>query len=124
MQSAAAHSASRDSRTAKRAGDATVDARRTAGNRQSGVRTDVGESDDLARIEEFLQSHARAVRQFHTYPAASAHCVEAVEACHRALTRIEAESVVCVASPRELLVSGTPLGRDTLIAQELARRLH
>src|SRR5688572_20735641 len=123
MPSAAAHSASRN-KIAKRAGGAPGDARRTAGDRPSGVRTDVGDSDDLARIEEFLQSLARAVRQFHTYPAASAHCVEAVEACHRALARIEAESLVCVASPRELLVSGTPIGRDTLIALELARRLH
>lgn len=124
MPSAAAHSASRDSRTAKRAGGATGDPGRTAGNRSSGVRTDVGDGGDSARIEEFLQSLARAVRLFHTYPAASAHCVEAVEACHRALTRIEPESLVCVASPRELLVSGTPIGRDTLIAQEVARRLH
>lgn len=124
MPSAAAHSASRDSRTAKRAGGATGDARRTAGRRPGGVRSDVEDSDDRARIEEFLQSLARAVRQFHTYPAASAHCVEAVDACHGALTRIDAESLVCVASPRELLVSGTPMGRETLIGQELARRLH
>src|SRR6185503_7747088 len=119
MPSAAPHSASR---TAKRAGGA--DARRTAENRPGGFRSDAGDSDDPTRSEEFLQSLARAVRQFHTYPAASAQCVEAVEACHRALTRIEAESLVCVASPRELLVRGTPIGRDTLIAQELARRLH
>jgi hypothetical protein len=124
MPSAAAHSDSRDAQTAKRAGDATGDARRTAGNRPTGVRPDVEDTDDQARIEEFLQSLARAVRQFHTYPAASPHCVDAVEACSRALARIEAESLVCVASPRELLVSGTPIGRDTLIAQELARRLH
>lgn len=37
---------------------------------------------------------------------------------------IEWESITIVVTPHELLVSGTPIGRDTLIAQELARRLH
>jgi hypothetical protein len=79
---------------------------------------------DLARLEGLFQSLARAARQFHTYPATSQRCVDAVQECHRALTAIEGESIVCVVTPHELLVSGTPIGRNTLIAQELARRLH
>ena len=79
---------------------------------------------DMARVEAFLLLLARSVRQFHTYPATSQRCVDAVEECHRGLTAIEWESITCVVTPHELLVSGTPIGRDTLIAQELARRLH
>lgn len=79
---------------------------------------------DVARVDAFLQLLARAARQFHTYPATSQRCVDAVEECHRGLTAIEWESITCVVTPQEMLVSGTPIGRDTLIAQELARRLH
>jgi hypothetical protein len=79
---------------------------------------------DTARVEAFLHLLARAARQFHTYPATSPRCVDAVEECHRAFKAIELESFTCVVTPHELLVSGTPLGRNTLIAQELARRLH
>ena len=79
---------------------------------------------DTALIEAFLQSLGRAVRQFHTYPATSRRCVDAVAECSRALAAVEPESIVCVVTPHELLVSGTALGRNTLIEHELARRLH
>ena len=79
---------------------------------------------EVALVEAFLQLLARAARQFHTYPATSQRCVDAVEECHRGLTAIEWESIACVVTPHELLVSGTPIGRNTLIGQELARRLH
>jgi hypothetical protein len=79
--------------------------------------------EELSRVEEFLQSLARAVRQFHTYPAASPRCVEAVEECHRALALIDLDLLPCVVSPHELLVNGDAFGRGTLIEHELARRL-
>ena len=80
--------------------------------------------DDASRVEEFFQSLARAVRQFHTYPATSPRCIDAVEESHRALALIEVETLPCVVSPHELLVSGAAVGRGTLIEQELARRLY
>jgi hypothetical protein len=80
--------------------------------------------DDLSGIEEFLQLLARAIRQFHTYPATSPRCVDAIEECHRALSAVDAESLTCIVSPRELLISGMAIGRGTLVEQELARRLY
>ena len=80
--------------------------------------------EELSRVEEFLQSLARAVRQFHTYPATSPRCVEAVEESHRALALIDVDTLPCVVSPHDLLVSGEAVGRGTLIEQELARRLY
>ena len=79
---------------------------------------------DLARVDAFLQLLARAVRQFHTYPATSQRCIDAVEECCRGLAAVDTESIVCVVTPHALLVAGTPIGRQTLIEQELARRLH
>ena len=80
--------------------------------------------DDASRVEEFFQSLARAVRQFHTYPATSPRCIDAVDESHRALALIEVDTIPCVVSPHELLVSGVAVGRGTLIEQELARRLY
>lgn len=79
---------------------------------------------DVRPVEEFLQTLARTIRHFHTYPATSPHCVEAIEDSHRALNAIGSESLVCVVSPRELLVDGRAIGRDTQIEHELARRLY
>jgi hypothetical protein len=81
-------------------------------------------ADDLRPIEEFLQTLARAIRQFHTYPATSPHCVEAIEESRRALSLIGCESLACVVSPRELLIDGRGIGRDTPIEHEVARRLY
>ena len=80
--------------------------------------------DEASRVEEFLQSLARAIRQFHTYPATSPRCVEAVEESHRALALVEVDTLPCVVSPHELLVNGGAVGRGTLIEHELARRLY
>jgi HEAT repeat protein len=80
--------------------------------------------DDLSVIDDFLQSLARTVRQFHTYPATSPKCVDAIEECVRALSAVELDTLSCVVSPRELLVSGMAIGRGTLVEQELARRLY
>src|SRR5688572_31851341 len=80
--------------------------------------------DDASRVEEFLQSLARAIRQFHTYPATSPRCVEAVEESHRALALVEVDTLPCIVSPHELLVNGGAVGRGTLVEHELARRLY
>ena len=40
---------------------------------------------DFRAVEEFLQLLARAVRQFHTYPATSPLCTDAISACHKVL---------------------------------------
>jgi hypothetical protein len=87
------------------------------------VAVDAMGSTDLSHIDAFLQALARAARQSHTYPAASAHVVEAVAAAHRALQSVALNSVSCIVTPRELLVAGVPIGRDTVIEHELARRL-
>src|SRR5918993_1134672 len=62
--------------------------------------------EELSRLEEFLQALARAVRQFHTYPATSPRCIEAVEDSHRALALIDVDTLPCIVGPHELLVGG------------------
>jgi hypothetical protein len=79
---------------------------------------------DLGAVETLLQGLARAIHQFHTYPPASPRCVDAIEESHRALKHIPVDVLACVVRPRELLVSGIAIGRDTPIEQELARRLY
>jgi hypothetical protein len=80
--------------------------------------------EEVSRVEEFLQALARAVRQFHTYPATSPRCIEAVEDSHRALALIDVDTLPCIVGPHELLVGGEAIGRGTLIEHELARRLY
>ena len=76
-------------------------------------------------VDEFLQALARAVQQFHTYPPASSMCQNAVESCLRALVAIEdRDQVQCRVSPHELIIDEQPVGRGTVIEQELSRRLH
>ena len=107
-------------------------ARLVEGNRPHGTSASAAPSktaqssgrEELSRVEEFLQSLARAVRQFHTYPATSPRCVEAVEESHRALALIDVDTLPCVVSPHELLVNGDAVGRGTLIEHEIARRLY
>lgn len=79
---------------------------------------------EAAQVEEFLQSLARTIRLFHTYPPTSSRCIEAVDECHRTLGLVEPDSLTCVVSPHELLVSGSAIGRNTLIEHEVARRLY
>jgi len=74
---------------------------------------------------DFLQMLARAVHQFHTYPAHSPLCVDAVAACHAAFTALEFEQPLVVrVGARELLVEDDRIGRGTIIEQELWRPLH
>lgn len=81
-------------------------------------------TENSRRTEEFLQSLARMVRQFHTYPAASPKCVDAVEECHRLLGGLDPDRLVLLVTPRELMVEGVAIGRGTVIGHELARRLY
>lgn len=77
------------------------------------------------KVEEFLQLLSRAVRQFHTYPPTSPLCIDAVGASHRAFTALDRpDRLVIRVTPRELVVDEIPLGRGTIIEQELVRPLH
>ena len=79
---------------------------------------------DLAPIEEVLRLLARATRQFHTYPAASPMCVDAVMACHEALKAVpHRDRISARITPRDLIVDETTVGAGTVIEHELTRRL-
>lgn len=74
---------------------------------------------------DFLQLLARAAHQFHTYPASSPLCTDAVAACHAAFMALELEQPLSVrVGPRELSVDDEPIGRGTIIEGELWRPLH
>jgi hypothetical protein len=76
-------------------------------------------------VDEVLQLLARSVQQFHTYPPTSPLCQSAVESCQRALVLLGTrEHLVFRVQPHELIVDDEPIGRGTLVEQELARRLH
>ena len=76
-------------------------------------------------VEECLKLLARALQYFHTYPANSPMCVEAVTTCHAALGRVPGnERLVFVVEPRELRAGELKLGAGTVIGHELAARLH
>jgi hypothetical protein len=80
---------------------------------------------DAKALEEFLQLLARGVQQFHTYPAGSPMCQQAVDAALRALVSLDSrDEVTFRVTPRDLIVDEEPAGRGTLIEIELARRLH
>src|SRR5437764_15213904 len=78
-----------------------------------------------AAIVDFLQLLGRAARQFHTYPAASPLCTDAIDACHRAFMTLGLDQpLVFRVAPRELLLDDDAVGRGTIIEQELSRPLH
>jgi hypothetical protein len=79
---------------------------------------------DAAGIADFLQLLARAVQQYHTYPATSPMCRQAVEACQRSLVQIRRDQLMFRVAPHEIIADDLPLGHGTLIGTELARRLH
>jgi hypothetical protein len=80
---------------------------------------------DAGAVEECLHLLARAVQQFHTYPPTSQMCVNAIDACQRALVGLEGrEQIVFRVMPRELILDEVPVGAGTVVEQELARRLH
>lgn len=75
-------------------------------------------------VEDFLQRLARAVRQFHTYPATSPLCAEAVTACHTTLNAIDHRDCLTLrVAPDSLIVDDMPIGA-AIVSHELARRLH
>ena len=78
----------------------------------------------MTAVEGALQLLARAIRQFHTYPATSPMCVDAVTACHDALKSIQhRDRVASRVAPHDLIVDETQIGAGTVIEQELTRRL-
>jgi len=82
-------------------------------------------SPDFPQVQDFLQLLARAVRQFHTYPATSPLCIDAVSACRNALLALETRGrIICRVTPHELVVDDTGVGAGTVIEHELVRRLH
>ena len=88
-------------------------------------RTGVATARNAPPVEEFLQLLARAVRQFHTYPATSPLCLEATTASHKALAALDCgDRLVLRVTPREFVVDDTTLGAGTIVEQELVRRLH
>lgn len=77
------------------------------------------------RAEDVLALLARAVRQFHTYPATSPLCQDAVKACLDALVHLDdREQLQVRVNPTALVLDETPVGAGTIVEQELARRLH
>jgi hypothetical protein len=79
---------------------------------------------EVAPVEGVLKLIARAVRQFHTYPATSPICMDAVAACHDALTVIpHRDRLAFRVTPRDLIVDETTIGAGTVVEQELTRRL-
>jgi hypothetical protein len=77
-----------------------------------------------AGVPDCLQLLARAVQQFHTYPPTSPMCRSAVEALQRSLVQLRRDQLAFRVNPCELIADEVPIGRGTLIEQELARRLH
>src|SRR5438477_537479 len=78
-----------------------------------------------AAIVDFLQLLGRAARQFHTYPATSPMCTDAIDACHRAFMKLDIDGPFTFrVAPRTIIVGEEVVGGDTIIEQEVARPLH
>lgn len=79
---------------------------------------------ELRAIEEFLQLLARAVHQFHAYPAESPLCLDAITACHCALASFgDCDELAFRVTSHELMAGDTGLGAGTIVEHELVRRL-
>src|SRR5262249_21615615 len=64
-------------------------------------------------------------RQCHTYPITSPICLEALTACHQALTALDRGARISFrVGPHDLILDDTSIGAGTIIEQEIARRLH
>jgi hypothetical protein len=80
---------------------------------------------DAVAIEDLLHLLGRAVQQYHTYPPTSQMCLNAVDACQRALVGLEGrEQLTFRIMPHELIVDEVPVGAGSIVEFELARRLH
>ena len=105
------------------AGDVRTGARPRTG--QAAVEAPVSRPADFPAVEEFLQLLARAVRQFHTYPATSPLCTDAISACHKVLASLDGrDRLACRVTPRELIVDDIGIGAGTIVEHEIVRRLH
>jgi hypothetical protein len=80
---------------------------------------------DFSAVQECLTLLARAVRQFHTYPATSPLCIDAIAACQKALVGLTArDNLTFRVAPSEVIVDEVRTGAGTAIEHEVARRLH
>jgi HEAT repeat protein len=80
---------------------------------------------DMPAVEEFLQLLGRSIHQFHTYPATSPLCTDAIAACHKALASLERrDGLTFRVTPRDLVVNEWRIGAGTIVEHEVARRLH
>jgi hypothetical protein len=106
-------------------GAASVDKRSSLSTEKTTPKRRTGTGTaDLTAVEGALQLLARAIRQFHTYPATSPLCVDAVMACHEALRSIQnRDRVASRVTPQELIVDDSPIGAGTVVEHELTRRL-
>jgi hypothetical protein len=77
-----------------------------------------------ASVDGVLKLLARAIRQFHTYPATSPICIEATTACHEGLAALPLRDRLSFrVTPHDLIVDETTIGAGTVIEHELTRRL-
>jgi len=75
-------------------------------------------------VDSVLKLLARAIRQFHTYPATSPICIEAITVCHDALKALpHRDRLSFRITPHDLIVDETTIGAGTVIEHELTRRL-
>jgi hypothetical protein len=82
-------------------------------------------SADALAVEDLLHLLGRAVQQYHTYPPTSQMCLNAVDACQRALVSLDSrEQLTFRVMPHELIVDEAPVGAGSIVEFELARRLH
>jgi hypothetical protein len=78
----------------------------------------------VSSVDGVLKLLARAIRQFHTYPATSPICIEAITACHDALTALPLRDRLAFrVTPHDLIVDESTIGAGTVIEHELTRRL-
>jgi len=65
------------------------------------------------------------VRQFHTYPATSPLCTDAIAASQKGLASLDTRDRLSLRiTPREVVVDHVGTGAGTVVEQELVRRLH
>jgi hypothetical protein len=95
----------------------------TSPARPTGVAPSPGGSN-VGPVEGLLKLLARAIRQFHTYPATSPICIEAITACQDALGILPVRDRLSFrVTPHELMVDEASIGAGSVIEHELTRRL-
>jgi hypothetical protein len=78
---------------------------------------------DPASVENFLQLLARAVHQYHTYPASSPLCVDAITTVQKALATGDGHLSLRVTA-RHAVVGDATIGAGTTVEHELVHRLY